>query len=193
MKNLKPILLIIILLSFLCNAIKAKDATSESLNLVTNLSCSYIVGAQVFNDNILYHPGIAFNYSTSFPLNKHIDIGAGAGYLSLTGENFVPVYIEFAGFKSKKDNTPFTTLQLGYSMAGNKLTFDMNNYDMKGGIYFNWGGGYKWKISKSFSLLTSINYTQQFAKLAYTISANNMHQEAVDFAMLRFSIGILKH
>lgn len=193
MKTLKPILLTIAIFPFLLNSAEAIDLSKESFKLLPQLSGSYIVGAQIFNDNIIYSPGYALHFSTGYVLNRHINIGGGIGYLSFIDENFVPVFTEFTGFKSKKKNSPFTKLQLGYSFAGNKLTFDLNNYDMKGGIYFNWGGGYKWKISEAFSILASINYTQQFAMLSYIVSGSYHHTESVDFAMLRFSIGILKH
>ncbi len=189
MLNKTLITIIVLSLSAQLNA-----TTLEKVRkLHTHISGSYIVGAQIFNDNILYEPGCAINLSNNYQLKKRVSLGLGIGYLSLVDENFYPIYTEFTGYKSKDKNSPLVKFQIGYSLAGNKLTKNMNYYDMKGGIYFDWAAGYKWNLNENYSIISSFHYTQQFSKLAYTMYNSFEHIESVDYAMIRFSFGITIH
>ena len=119
-----------------------KHPNYQSLNL------SYIIGGQVYNDNFLYNPGYSIKASFGKEINSDIAAGVGVGYMPLTKETFLPLYIEILGRKKKKDNTPFISFQGGYSIGWRSSTSSNHQYDLDGGLFINAGLGRRIKVNE---------------------------------------------
>ncbi len=188
-------LFFIVLLSF-CQILgfsQENDSTKELYRLRTRLDVSYLFGGQLYNDNFIYNPGYNIQFTNSLQLHKDFEVGIGTGYTSLVNERFVPIYIETLGYKKNKKNSPFIKFQVGYSFGWNNNTSSLQNYKMKGGIYFNAGVGRKIELNERYSVLFHWGYCHQFASLEYNIFEGREYSESVSFDMLQITFGLIKH
>ena len=169
-----------------------QDSTkTKSVDTYQRLDVSYIIGAQLYNDNFLYNPGIATQVSYGIKVSKAVGIGLGVGYTGLTKERFIPIYAEAFGQKKNKKNAPFVKFQAGYSLGWNSSTSANSNYEMKGGPYFNAGLGRKIEFNDNYALLFSWSYSHQFARMEYDVFGGKEYSEPVNYDMLWVTIGLL--
>lgn len=188
--SLKVVLFLLFSLSPLL--LEAQDSTkTRSLSTYQHLDLSYILGAQLYNDNFLYNPGLSTQVSFGVKVTKDVGLGIGAGYTSLTKERFIPIYFEAYGQKKKKKNAPFIKFQAGYSIGWNSSTSANSNYDMKGGAYFNAGLGRKIELSKDYALLFNWSYSHQFARMEYEVFEGKVYSEPVNYDMIWIALGLL--
>ena len=163
----------------------------KSNDTYQRLDLSYILGMQVYNDNFLYNPGLSVQITHGIKVSKDVGIGLGTGYMKLTKERFIPIYLEAFGQKKNKHNAPFVKFQAGYSIGWNSSTNSNSNYEMKGGVYFNAGIGRKIEINNNYALLFSGSYCHQFAKMEYEIFESRTYTEPLNYDMLWISVGLL--
>jgi len=154
-------------------------------------SSSYIIGAQVYNDNFLYNPGFSFSVAAYKPHSEYLHYGIGGSMLVLQTERFFPIYVDVISYKNEKSNSNFIQAQLGYSHAWNSSQITMPNFDLKGGVYLSLGTGRKVAISNSVSLLFHWAYIHQFATMKYTVFGVNPYSETLNFDMFSLSVTFL--
>ena len=172
--------------------LEAQDSTkTKSLSTYQRIDFSYIIGAQLYNDNFLYNPGISTQVSSGIKVSKDVGLGIGIGYTSLTKERFIPLYFEAYGQKKNKKNAPFVKFQAGYSIGWNSSTNANSNYEMKGGPYFNAGLGRKIEFNDNYALMLSWSYSHQFARMEYDVFETKVYSEPVNYDMLWITIGLL--
>jgi len=155
------------------------------------LACSYVVGAQVYNDNFLYNPGGAIQVSTGWKLKKDLYTGFGAGYIGLQDERFVPLFWEAYGFRSKKRNSPYIRFQSGYAPGWIEPAKHQQGYEVHGGLYFSAAAGRKIELSDRFALLFQVAYTHQNGELEYEVFGKEEHVSELNFDMIWFTVGLL--
>jgi len=83
---------------------QGKPDSEEKQPFSSKIYMSYIFGAQIYNDNVLYNPGVSVLFTQSYSLSGNIDLGVGSGYTSMGNERFVPFYLEAYGFKKMSSN-----------------------------------------------------------------------------------------
>jgi hypothetical protein len=165
--------------------------TLKELPLYQSINIAYVVGGQVYNDNFLYNPGYCISYSIGKKIHDDISVGAGLGYMPLTNERFIPLYIEILGNKKKKSNAPFIKFQGGYSVAWYTGRSETSIYELNGGLYFNAGLGRKIKINEKYTLLFQWSYCHQFAEMGYEIYGGQEYEEMLNYDMLQLSVGLI--
>jgi hypothetical protein len=169
-----------------------KKFTNEP-SVYKSFNASYIIGAQLYNDNFLYNPGLSLQMAFGRNVNKDIGIGLGTGYMKMKNERFIPVYLEIMGKKKQKPNTPFIRFQGGYSIGWSEATNSMVNYDMKGGFYINAGVGRNIRIFDKYSILFLWSFCHQFAQMQYQIFGDRTYSETLNYDMVQVSVGLLFH
>ncbi len=173
------------------NQALAQEKSKLELDKCARLEGGFILGGQVFNDNLIYNPGASFQYSYCLKSGEKAGFGLGAGVLFFEEEAFIPFYADFVGLINKNQNTKFLTFQAGYAFGWSSRYKSFQDYSFKGGIYFSAGLGRKFRFSEKFSPYISIAYKHQFASLTYKASANEEYNEDLNFDMIVLSIGIM--
>jgi hypothetical protein len=170
---------------------KEEDKGSKKANLHHTLEVGYLLGGQLSNDNFIYKAGLQAQYTADFQVSSRVLYGAGFGYEKLDQETFIPLFASFKGLLKKKDSTPFLTAQLGYALGSNKNIYSYQGYSYKGGILFSPGWGYKLSVKDKYSILFSVNYKHQFAKIKYKSLDNHTYEDNLNFDLLIFRIGVM--
>lgn len=156
------------------------------------IDASYIIGAQVFNDNFVYNPGASITSSFGHYINKNVGVGLGVGYKQFESETFLPIYCEISGHKTNKSNTPIINMQLGYSIGWSTRTTGTESYDFNGGIFISAGVGRKIKLKKNYSVLLHWSYQHQFASMDYAIFNTQSYREVLNYDMIVISLGFIR-
>jgi hypothetical protein len=167
------------------------DKSSKSANLHHTLELGYSLGGQISNDNFIYKAGLHGQYTADFQVSSRVYYGAGIGYEKLDQETFIPLFASFKGLLKKKDSTPYLTAQLGYALGSNKNLYSYQGYSYRGGILFSPGFGYKLSVKDKYSILLSVNYKHQFAKIKYKSLDNHTYEDNLNFDLLTFRIGVM--
>lgn len=187
---------LLMLVSFLPASAQDEDETdsdkeSKSVNLHHTFELGYVVGGQISNDNFIYKAGLMGQYTADFQVSTRVFYGAGIGYEKLDQETFIPIFASFKGLLKKKDSSPFLTAQLGYALGLNKNMYSYEGYSYRGGILFSPGFGYKLSVKDKYSVLFSVNYKHQFARIRYKTLDAHTYADNLNFDLLSFRIGIL--
>ena len=190
---LLKILLVLIVLNFVALIdSKAEDPDRHRKHdTYQQLNGSYIIGAQIFNDNFIYNPGFSADLSSGFFINKSLGAGIGIGYKAFETESFMPIYGEIIGYKDK-ENTSFINMKLGYSIGWDNPATKVDGYTFKGGVFISAGVGRKIKIGNNYSALLHWSYQHQFASMEYNIYSTQEYKEVLNYDMIVVSIGIIK-
>lgn len=188
------ILIWVVFLGSSCFQLTGQEKTfTNEPSVYQTLNASYIIGAQLYNDNFLYNPGLSLQMSFGRSVNDDIGIGLGSGYMQMKNERFIPVFLEIMGKKKQKANTPFIRFQGGYSIGWSEATTSMVNYDMKGGFYINAGVGRNIRIYDKYSILFQWSFCHQFAQMQYQIFGDRTYSETLNYDMVQVSVGLLFH
>jgi hypothetical protein len=164
---------------------------SKALHLHHTLELGYTIGGQVSNDNFIYKAGLLGQYTADFQVSTRVYYGLGIGYEKLDRERFIPLFASFKGLLKKKDSTPFLTAQIGYALASNENIYSYEGYSYRGGILFSPGFGYKLNVKDKYSVLFSVNYKHQFARIRYKTFDDHIYADNLNFDLLSFRIGVL--
>jgi hypothetical protein len=156
------------------------------------LDASYIVGAQVYNNNFIYNPGYGFQVSYGINFNESVGIGLGTGYSSLQDEHFVPFFIEALGSRKKKTGSSVIMMQLGYALGWYSGDVPSQGYDFGGGMFIDAGLGRKITISKEYALYFHWSYRHQFAKMEYEVFGGQAYSEGINYDMIVISLGLIR-
>lgn len=184
--------IIIVLLLFICSSnTYAQGENQLELDKCARLEGGFIMGGQIFNDNMIYNPGGSFQYSYCIKSGDKAGFGLGAGVQFFEEEAFIPFYLDFVGLLSKSQNSPFLTFQTGYAFGWSDKYKNIQNYTFNGGIYFSAGIGRRFKFNDTFSSYISLSYKHQFASLIYNASAIEDYYEKLNYDMIVISIGIM--
>ncbi|MCK9561443.1 MAG: hypothetical protein M0R02_01850 [Bacteroidales bacterium] len=189
MKYKYSYLLLVFFCCFTVRSVAQDSLVKETIN--ARLSASYIIGAQVYNDNVLYNPGYTFSIAAYKPHSPYLNYGIGSSMFILQTERFIPFYVDIISYKNEKSNSNFIQAQCGYSHAWSKHRTLMPNYTLKGGVYISIGTGRKVAISNTVSLLLHWAYVHQFATMKYTVFGDNSYTETLNYDMFSLSISIL--
>ena len=170
---------------------ESSDEPKSNSKLHHTLEAGLTLGGQLTNENFVYKSGVLFQYTADIQASSRVYYGVGAGLEKFNEETFIPIFASFKGMLKKKDNTPFLTAQLGYAIASNQKYSHYANYRFDGGVLFSPGLGYKFAVGDVFSLLCSINYKHQFAKVRYENYDRNIYKESLNYDLISFRIGLL--
>jgi len=191
--RIRIIQIILIILSYQMSAYSQdKVDLEEKVPLSSKIYFSYIIGAQLYNDNALYNPGVSALFTQSYRLSGNVDLGIGSGYTSLLNERFVPFYFELFGYKKKNKNSPIIRFQIGYSAAWYATDYGQTDYDLDGGFYFTAGMGRRMRINNRYAVLFHWSYCHQSGKINYQIFGNQPYTDAVNYDMIQLGIGLIR-
>jgi len=165
--------------------------SEKKLPLSSKLYMSYVFGAQLYNDNALYNPGLSVLFTESYRVSSNIDIGIGSGYTSLTGERFIPIFIEAFGNKNSISNSPIIKFQFGYSAAWYKQYDYPSDYNLNGGVYFSAGMGRRFWLRNRYSILFHWSYCHQSANVEYQVFGGHNYSNMVYYDMIKISMGVI--
>lgn len=168
-----------------------EDKSENSLKLHHTAELGFSIGGQVSNDNFVLETGKLFQYTADLQASTRVYYGIGAGIEKFDSETFIPVFASFKGLLKKKDSTPYLTAQMGYAFASNSSLYSYDGYSYRGGILFSPGFGYKLSVKDKYSILFSVNYKHQFAKLNYETYDLHKYQDNLNFDLISFRVGIL--
>jgi|WetSurMetagenome_2_1015567.scaffolds.fasta_scaffold06551_5 hypothetical protein len=156
------------------------------------LDAAYLFGGQIYNNSLVYNPGVSIQITYGRMLNESVGVGLGTGYTGLEHENFIPVFIEAIGYKKNKASTPLIKMQAGYSFAWYSGNMEINGYDFHGGIYFEAGMGRKIAVNQTCSVLFQCAYRHQFAHMKYKIFGGADYNQAMNYDLIVISLGIIR-
>lgn len=171
------------------NAQTTKKHTNKKS--IQRFNISYVFGGQVYNDNLIYNPGISMEASYGLKISEDVSVGIGSGYMGLKNENFIPLFIETIGYHERKGRHRYVKFQGGYSFAWSNDDYTSENYDIKDGIFFDFGIGRKWEINENLKLTIQTSYRHQFATMSYTMFGDQEFNDVLNFDMLILSVGII--
>lgn len=155
------------------------------------IDAAYIFGGQLYNDNFLYDPGISILGSYGRSINKRITLGIGTGVLLLEDASFLPVYVDFTGYRSGKKNPGFIVMQLGYSHGWNHSLKEFNDYKFRGGLMVGGGLGKRFEVCETFDLAAFFIYRHQFAGVEYRVFEGHQYREELNYDLITFGIRII--
>lgn len=188
----KIIVSILILVCLSVNSgIVSAQKNEDALSAYQRVEGSYIIGAQVYNDNFLYNPGASLTFSYGASINKYASIGIGSGYQAFDDEKFIPLYMDVIGLKKGKKNIPYLNMQVGYSIGWADSYNGIESYDYQGGIYVNAGIGRKILLNDKISLLIQCAYRHQSARMELKTSDANNYNQNLNYDMIVFTLGIM--
>jgi hypothetical protein len=168
-----------------------EDKGNKALPLSHSLEAGFSIGGQLSNDNFVYETVKLVQYTAYVQASTRVYYGIGMGYEKFDKETFIPLFASFKGLLKKKDSTPYLTAQLGYAFGSNSNLYNYEGYSYRGGILFSPGFGYKLSVKDKYSILFSVNYKHQFAKLRYKTLDNHIYREEINFDLLSFRVGVL--
>ena len=156
-----------------------------------HIDAGYIIGAQIYNDNFLYDPGISILGSYGRSISKRVNLGIGTGALLFEDATFLPAYAEFTGYSSGKKNPGFIVMQLGYSHGWNHNLEEFNDYSFRGGLMVGGGIGKRFELSKALDLAAFLIYRHQFARVEYEVFNRYRYREELNYDMLSFGVRLI--
>lgn len=162
-----------------------------SSHLYKTITVSYVVGAQLYNDNFLYNPGFMIQAAAGKQINKDLSAGVGFGYMPLEGEQFAPVFAEITGYRKKKQRTSFIRYQMGYAVGWSHAHSQSELYDLNGGPFLNFGTGRQIAVNDKYSMFFQLSFCHQFAELSYTLFGNQEFTDRLNYDMLHLSLGFI--
>lgn len=186
-----PFILVIITQQLVAYSQEIADPV-EKYQMSSKIYMSYIFGAQLYNDNALYNPGISALFTQSYKLSGNLDLGIGSGYTSLMNERFVPFYVEVFGYRKKRSNSPVIKFQFGYSAAWYGMNDYPSDYELNGGFYFNAGMGRQIRLKNKYSILFHWSFCHQSGKVNYQIFGNQDYSDVVNYDMIQIGIGFIR-
>lgn len=157
------------------------------------LDLSYSFAEQVYNNNMIYNPGLAASASYGLMLNESVSLGLGTGYTALQEERFIPVFLETMGYIRNKPSTPVILMQVGYAFGWHTGIPDMEGYKFRGGIYIDAGMGRKININTHYSVFFHVSYRHQFARMEYEVFGGQSFKDDLNYDMLLISLGLIRH
>lgn len=186
-------ILLILLLCFLGRQLQAQEEEDKTnVKFYHELQISGLIGGQISNENFVYQSGLSAQYLANLRLSKRVSYGFGFGYERLIGEEtFLPIFLEFKGFTSKKKHPNFLSMQLGYAFAQHPGEEAFVNYRFQGGLFFSPGIGRQFKLGKEIAFALSLHYKHQFARLSYE-NFGTRYEETLnfDFLVLRLAMSL---
>lgn len=191
--KIKQILLVVSLLLSIQLFAQSNTKQYSDYRFNSRFEALFIGGGQIYNDDLLYNPGLGFQFTQSYVLNKNLQVGLGSGYLSMEKIGFYPIYVDMLAYDTSDKKAPLVKMQLGYSFVQDKSTRNLKDYDTDGGVYFSIGLGRAWRINPESSFLINVSYSHQFSQLSYTIYHEKTFKQDSDYAMLVVSASILLH
>lgn len=175
-----------------CVAISNNTLAQNKKDLIQRVNISYVFGAQVYNDNFIYNPGIAVEGALGLRLSDDVSMGFGTGYMGLSNENFIPIFIEAIGYHERKGRHRYMKFQGGYSLAWSNDSHTKEDYDIDNGLFFDLALGRHWSINEKLKLSIQTSYRHQFASLHYTAFGSQEFNDVVNFDMIVMSVGLIK-
>jgi len=190
-KKFTYILLPVLLINF-CSRLQAvspeKDPPSD---FHAQFDMAFVLGAQVYNDNFLYNPGLAFLGAYGKQVNKKVFLGLGTGVMALQDVVFVPLFIDFSGTRGGKVASSLVNIQAGYAPGFDRHRPIFTNSHMNGGLYMGAGIGQQFRLGNQFSLALILAYRHQFATIGYQVAEGHHYSEKLHFDMLSLGIRII--
>ena len=119
--------------------------------------CSYGFNVNKKTDTVA---GYLLSVAGGFQFRKEASIGVGFSYLSDPGGAFsqLPLYVEFRSHFLRSRFTPYTVLQLGYSVpVGGESEPPVTKVE-KGGLYWGFDFGGRFAVSRSFAMGAHVGY-----------------------------------
>jgi len=173
--------------------IDAWSQSGEETQFTSRLNVSYLFGGQFYNDHFIYNPGFSIQYAHNYKVSKSFEAGIGSGYIHLTEESFVPVYVEVLGYKKHSKNSPFIRFQMGGSAAWYRNDNYPSDYDLKGRIFFSAEMGRRIQINERYSVLFQWALVHISALVEYQIFDGKDYSSLANYDMLQLSFGIMRH
>lgn len=132
------------------------------------------------NDTIAsFMPGLTAGYQ----FRKEAGVGAGFYYLADPTGAFkqLPVFAELRSHFLRSRLTPYTVIQLGYTMPVGTQTTPLRTKINKGGLYAGAELGARYAITRSTALALHVSYRllQSNEVLRYNEDGNNFLSEAI--------------
>ncbi len=136
--------------------------------------------------------GLGLSFSAGKRFNRFVSVGAGIGYdrfIWNSGENIIPIFLEYTSFLNPKNTSLFFNVQAGYGLAFKNEDFLLR--EAKGGpmLYPSLGlrlGRYENKFT------VDLGYKFQKAELTYASSwSSDISIQRLTYKRLALRLGIL--
>jgi hypothetical protein len=95
-------------------------------------------------DNAKY--GLTVNHITTYKFGRFLQIGLGIGFDDYDYFQALPITLHYSGELLKSESGPFYFVSGGYAHMWEIESY--SNDVIEGGMVFNAGGGYSWKVNK---------------------------------------------
>ena len=161
----------------------------------------YCVGdaSFAFNVNRTSETGIADtvagfmpSFSAGYQFRKEAAVGLGFSYLADPTGGFtqLPVFVELRSHLSRNQLTPYTLLQVGYSLPLGSSSEPPSAKIEEGGLYLGFEVGARYAFSRSFAIGLHGGYKLLKSNKVQRTDALNMPilTEAVTLSMLNFGL-----
>lgn len=126
-------------------------------NLQTSVRAGLVTGSGLW-------PYGQMQVVSGFTKNKWFG-GIGTGLDYYNNKRSIPVFAEISrNFKDKR-KTPFIYADLGYNFSSitmnNRITSEKKDYNQKGGLYYEAGAGYKFRLARKMQWGFSLAYSHK--------------------------------
>ena len=162
----------------------------------------YCVGDASFAFNVNRSPndlgigdtvaGFMPSFSAGYQFRKEAAVGLGFSYLADPTGGFtqLPVFVELRSHFSRAQLTPYTVLQVGYSLPLGSSSEPPSSKIEEGGLYLGLEVGGRYAFSRSFALGLHGGYKLLYSNKVQRTDALNMPilTEAVALSMLSFGV-----
>ena len=136
--------------------------------------------------------GFMPSFSAGYQFRKEAAVGLGFSYLADPTGGFtqLPVFVELRSHFSRAQLTPYTVLQVGYSLPLGSSSEPPSSKIEEGGLYLGFEVGGRYAFSRSFALGLHGGYKLLYSNKVQRTDALNMPilTESVALSMLSFGI-----
>jgi hypothetical protein len=184
------LLLISIFLLFLITPSFAQESEEKAI-LKPSLSIGLLNGGQATTTKFYFKSGFGAYVSIGLKQdNSWISPIFHIGVEKIDTETLLPIGLEYNIRFKPTQNSGFMSFSGGYAFAFNPEFEDIDGYEYKGGLFFNPGWGYIWKLNNKSEFLTSVRYRHQFLSAEFYKQGIEKYTETFQYMFLQLTAGI---
>jgi len=187
MKNLKPILVVVLLLiTFTAQSANLHTASDNSVELLksSRFQVGYLGSYYNYINKTIFISGYLIQHTYCLKFSEKTGVGFGMGLNKYEQQTFAPIYIELERCLSDRF---FYNFQSGYAFGWKKNGEYFPEYSLNGGFYGGAGLGYRFRLNELFYSYLHLAYRYQHA----TLTSDSFHTEVLNFNSFAISIGIM--
>ena len=165
--------------------------SEEKARLKPSFSIGLLNGGQASTTKFYFKSGFGAYFSIGLKQDDSwISPILHIGVEKIETETLLPLGLEYNIRFKPSQNSGFMSFSGGYAFAFNPEFEDIDGYEYKGGLFFNPGWGYTWKLSNKSEFFTSVRYRHQFLSAEFYKQGVEKYTETFQYMFLQLTAGI---